>query len=64
MRSTFQARKALDGVRRLGHDGIARAVALLARADLDLRGARDWPGDLVLEVLVGRLARLAPSGRR
>ncbi len=64
VRSTFQARKALDGVRRLGHDGIARAVALLARADLDLRGARDWPGDLVLEVLVGRLARLAPSGRR
>lgn len=64
VKSTFQAKKALDGVRRLGHDGVARAIALLARADLDLRGARDWPGELVLEVLVGRLARLAPSGRR
>ena len=66
VKSTFQARKALDGVRRLGHDGVVRAIGLLARADLDLRGARDWPGELVLEVLVGRLARLAPStaGRR
>jgi len=64
VKSTFQARKALDGVRRLGHDGVGRAIALLAGADLDLRGRRDWPGELVLEVLVGRLARLAPSGRR
>ena len=64
VKSTFQARKALDGVRRLGHDGVARAIALLAGADLDLRGRRDWPGELVLEVLVGRLARLAPASRR
>ena len=64
VKSSFQARKALDGVRRLGHDGIVRAVGLLAEADLDLRGRREWPGELVLEVLVGRLARLSAPARR
>lgn len=57
--STFPAKKALAQTRRLGHDGVARAVGLLAEADLDLRGARAWPAELVLEVLVARLARLA-----
>lgn len=57
--STFPARKALSQARRLGHDGVVRAVDLLAGADLDLRGGRAWPDDLVLEVLVARLARLA-----
>lgn len=66
VKSGFQARKALDGARRLGHGGVVRAIGLLAQADLDLRGAREWPGEAVLEVLVARLARLAPaaSGRR
>jgi DNA polymerase-3 subunit delta len=58
VKSGFQARKALDQSRRLGHDGIARAIALLAGADLDLRGAKEWPDELVMEVLVARLARL------
>jgi DNA polymerase-3 subunit delta len=57
--STFPARKALQQARRLGHDRIVDAVSLLAAADLDLRGAKAWPEDLVLEVLVARLARLA-----
>ncbi|HEX6569746.1 MAG TPA: DNA polymerase III subunit delta [Acidimicrobiales bacterium] len=57
--STFPARKALSQARRLGHDGVVRAVDLLATADLDLRGGKAWPDDLVLEVLVARLARLA-----
>ena len=61
--STFPAKKALTQAERLGHGGVARAVGLLAAADLDLRGAQAWPGDLVMEVLVARLARLAP-GRR
>ena len=39
---------------------MVRAVDLLAEADLDLRGGKAWPDDLVLEVLVARLARLAP----
>ncbi len=57
--STFPAKKALDQSRRLGSAGIARAVTLLADADLDLRGASEWPDQLVLEVLVARLCRLA-----
>jgi DNA polymerase-3 subunit delta len=56
----FQAQKALEQVRRLGHDGVARAVELLAGADLDLRGQKSWPPELVMEVLVARLSRLAP----
>lgn len=60
--STFPARKALDGARRLGHDGVVRAVELLADADLALRGASSWEDGLVLEVLVARLARLRRSG--
>ncbi|MGH9117385.1 MAG: DNA polymerase III subunit delta [Acidimicrobiales bacterium] len=59
-RSVFPARKAVQQARRLGHDRISRAVQLLAHADLDLRGAKDWPDHLVLEVLVARLAALAP----
>jgi DNA polymerase-3 subunit delta len=58
VRSGFQARKALDQSRKLGHERIERAFALLAQADLDLRGAKDWPGELVMEVLVARLTRL------
>jgi len=59
----FQAGKALDQLRRLGHDGVARAVELLAEADLDLRGQKAWPPELVMEVLVARLSRLGPTRR-
>jgi DNA polymerase-3 subunit delta len=62
--STFPARKALAQGRRLGPAGIRRAITLLAEADLALKGAIDWPGELVLEVLVARLSRLAPKVRR
>ena len=57
--STFPARKALEQGRRLGTANLRRAVHLLARADLDLRGAKAWPPELVMEVLVARLARLS-----
>lgn len=57
--STFPAKKALGQVRRLGHDRIVRAIDLLAQADIDLRGGNAWPDDLVLEVLVARLATLS-----
>jgi DNA polymerase-3 subunit delta len=40
---------------------VKRAVDLLARADLDLRGDTDLDNELVMEVLVARLSRL---GRR
>lgn len=58
----FPARKALDNYRRLGSAGVTRAFSLLAQADLDLKGAKDWPEELVAEVLVARLSRL--GGRR
>jgi DNA polymerase-3 subunit delta len=57
--STYPAKKALEQGRRLGTDKLRRAVRLLAQADLDLRGAKAWPPDLVMEVLVARLARLS-----
>ena len=59
--STFPAQKARRAADRLGHDGIVTAIGLLAAADVDLRGAREWPDLLVLEVLVARLSRLARS---
>lgn len=63
--STFPAKKALTQSRRLGHDGVAEAFRLLSEADLDLRTfTKDWPEDLVMEVLVARLSRLRPRGRR
>ena len=63
--STFPAKKALTQVRRLGHDGVAEAIRLLAEADLDLRKfTKDWPEELVMEVLVARLSRLGPRARR
>ena len=60
----FPARKAFDQYRKLGGGAVTRAVGLLAQADLDLRGAKEWPEELVMEVLVARLSRLAGSGRR
>jgi DNA polymerase III subunit delta len=57
--STFPARKALSQAKRLGTNGIKRAIGLLAEADVDLRGAQAWPEDLVMEVLVARLTRLS-----
>lgn len=63
IKAGFPARKALDQYRRLGSAGVARGVALLAQADLDLRGAKDWSEQLVMEVLVARLSRLSPPAR-
>ncbi|GAC1477705.1 MAG: hypothetical protein NVS1B12_13290 [Acidimicrobiales bacterium] len=61
----YPAKKALAQATRLGSRNIARAITLLADADLDLRGVKDWPDRLVLEVLVARLSRLrgAPPTR-
>ena len=59
--STFPAKKALTQTKRLGSEKVATAIGLLADADLALRGSIAWPPELVMEVLVARLARL---GRR
>ncbi|MEC9000832.1 MAG: DNA polymerase III subunit delta [Actinomycetota bacterium] len=55
----FPAKKALQASRKLGGDRIARAIRLLGDADLDLRGRSAWPQELVVEVLVARLASLS-----
>jgi DNA polymerase-3 subunit delta len=66
--SAFPAQKVLAQARRLGPERVARAISLIADADLDLRGLVDWPDELVIEVLVARLAQLvslrggAPAG--
>ncbi len=62
--STFPAKKAFDQSRVLGHDGVAKAISLLARADLDLKGASGLDEGVILDVLVARLCRLAPRSRR
>jgi DNA polymerase-3 subunit delta len=62
--STFPAKKALLQVRRLGSEPVARAIHLLADADLALKGAVDWPAEVVLEVLVARLSGLVRAPRR
>ena len=56
--SAFVGKKALEQSRRLGSARIAQAIALLADADLDVRGRSALPNITVLEVLVGRLSRL------
>ena len=59
----YPAKKALDQYRKLGNAGVVRAIGLLAQADLDLRGAKEWPDELVMEVLVARLSRLGAARR-
>ena len=57
--STFPAKKALNQMRRLGPEKTRRAMRLLSQADLDLRGKSALDGDVVLEILVARLAQLS-----
>ncbi len=66
----FVAKKALEQSRRLGSTRIAEAVNLIAAADLDVRGASGMDPEVVIEILVARLARqtapgpdVAPAGR-
>jgi DNA polymerase III subunit delta len=60
----FPARKALENYRRLGGEGVSRAITLLAAADLHLRGGTDLENELVMELLVARLSRLSPRTGR
>ena len=60
-RSPFVAKKALDRARQLGSERVGQAVTLVADADLDVKGQTALSPELVLEVLVARLARLARS---
>lgn len=58
IKSPYPAKKALANYRRLGPASTKRSVELVAQADLDLRGAKDLPAELVMDVLVARLSKL------
>lgn len=62
--AAYPAKKALSQSRRLGTDALLRMLTLVADADVDLRGRSAWPDQLVLEVLVARLARVGRPARR
>jgi DNA polymerase-3 subunit delta len=53
----FPAKKALEQSRRLGSARIAQGINWLARADLDVKGESGLPTEVVVEILVARLAR-------
>jgi DNA polymerase-3 subunit delta len=53
----FVAKKALEQSRRLGSAKIAEAINLIAKADLAVRGESGLSPELVVEILVARLAR-------
>jgi DNA polymerase-3 subunit delta len=57
--SSFPAKKAVVQLRRLGPKKIGRAIELLSETDLDLRGKSALDGDIVMEILVARLAHLS-----
>ncbi len=61
--AAYPAKKAMTQSRRLGSEAIMRATKLASEADADLRGGSAWPNEIVLEVLVARLAKLVPVSR-
>jgi DNA polymerase-3 subunit delta len=62
--AAYPAKKALSQSRKLGTDALLRMLTLVADADVDLKGRSAWPEELVLEVLVARLARVGRPSRR
>jgi DNA polymerase III subunit delta len=62
--NAWVAKKTHAHAQALGPDGIRAAYDLLARADLDLRGARRIPDDAVMDLLVTRLASVSRRHRR
>jgi len=62
--SPFVAQKAFAQSRRLGSDRVAELVRLVAEADLDLRGRRRIPENLIMEILVARMASRSAATRR
>ncbi len=52
----FVAKKALEQSRRLGGEKIAHGINLIAAADLDCRGVSGLDPEVVIEILVARLA--------
>lgn len=63
-KSDFQARKYLDLYRRVGGAGVTNAIQLLSRADIDLRGGKDLPEELTMEILIARLSKMGSRAPR
>ncbi|HEY8081573.1 MAG TPA: hypothetical protein VIE15_05735, partial [Acidimicrobiales bacterium] len=61
--SAFPAGKLLAAAGALGTDRVRQAVGWIAQADGDVKGATGLEPDTVMEILVGRLARLHRAGR-
>jgi DNA polymerase III subunit delta len=59
----FVAKKALEQSRRLGSAKIGDAINLIAAADLDVRGMSGLDPQVVVEILVARLARQTRPAR-
>jgi DNA polymerase-3 subunit delta len=59
MKSAGGARFPLEAARRLGTDGLRETLALLAQAELDLRGQSGLDERTAIDVLVARLAALS-----
>jgi len=62
--SAYPAGKLLAQSHALGSERVRHAVGLVAAADEDVKGASALEGDVVLEILVARLARLHRAAGR
>jgi DNA polymerase-3 subunit delta len=60
----FVAKKALEQSRRLGGEKIATAIKMIAAADLDCRGVSGLEPQVVIEILVARLATQTRPARQ
>jgi DNA polymerase III delta subunit len=58
MKNARAASFRLQAARALGTEGLREVFALLAQAELDLRGASGVDDETVLEILLARLANL------
>jgi DNA polymerase-3 subunit delta len=58
LKSAFSGKKLHAQFGRLGGERAGRALALIADADLDVKGRSALPNEVVLEILVARLSRL------
>jgi DNA polymerase-3 subunit delta len=62
-RSTFPAKKALTQLRRIGPAAVGDMCGLIADAEVALKGESALPPEMILELLVARLCRLARVSR-
>ena len=60
-KSSFRSKKTLQESQKLGDEKCRKAITLLSKADLDLKGTSGAPPEIVMEILVARLANLYRS---